>query len=111
MNKKLMALYKEETGAAPTYFKAGATYHTLRYVEWLERRAASELAKRPSPALVTEHLADHGYVSVRDKERVLHLLTLLRPSPALVTEYLADHGYVSVRDKERVAHLLTILAK
>jgi hypothetical protein len=33
-----MDLYKKETGEDATYRKEGSTFHTLRYVDWLEFR-------------------------------------------------------------------------
>ena len=38
LNKKLMDLFKKETGQEPIYKKNMSTFHTLKYVDWLENR-------------------------------------------------------------------------
>ena len=38
LNKKLMKMYKEETGQDATYQIGGITRHFLGYVDWLEAR-------------------------------------------------------------------------
>jgi len=45
LNKKLMELYKEETNQKATYIMDGATYHALRYVDWLEAKIISQKTK------------------------------------------------------------------
>ena len=39
----LQETYENKTGENATYTKDGATYHTLRYVYWLESRLAEEI--------------------------------------------------------------------
>jgi len=48
LNKRLMNLYNLETACQATYQKDGSTYHTLKYVDWLEERTTKleELAQR-----------------------------------------------------------------
>jgi hypothetical protein len=46
LNKMLMDLFNRETACQATYQKDGAVYHTLKYVDWLENRAA----RRTQPA-------------------------------------------------------------
>ena len=36
INTKLIEKFKSETGNNAIYSKSGATYHTLKYVNWLE---------------------------------------------------------------------------
>ena len=41
LNKQLMEQFTKETGDNPTYNAEGATYHTLRYVDWLEKKLSA----------------------------------------------------------------------
>jgi hypothetical protein len=36
---KYTEIYEIETGEKATYRRAGSDWHTLRYIEWLEKRA------------------------------------------------------------------------
>jgi hypothetical protein len=38
LNSELLRQFKEETNLIPTYQKDGSTYHTLKYVNWLESK-------------------------------------------------------------------------
>jgi hypothetical protein len=50
LNKKLMEEFKKETGLEPIYKREASTYHTLKYVDWLEERAAKTGESQPEPA-------------------------------------------------------------
>jgi hypothetical protein len=50
LNYKLMTLYKTETGEDVVYQLEGLTWHTLKYVLWLENRAAKTLETQPETA-------------------------------------------------------------
>ena len=54
LNKRLMKLFNFETACQATYQKDGSTYHTLKYVDWLEDRTTKleELAQ--------QHLTQQG---------------------------------------------------
>ena len=48
LNDHLLNLFTEETNKSPTYRKEGVVYHTLEYVNWLEKRAAEIGAQNTS---------------------------------------------------------------
>jgi hypothetical protein len=48
LNQELMARYKAETGKEATYRANASTYHTLKYVDWLEERAAKAAESVPT---------------------------------------------------------------
>ncbi len=37
LNRKLMKMFSDETGGVSIYNSYGKTYHTLKYVDWLEK--------------------------------------------------------------------------
>ncbi len=43
LNKQLMERFDKETGGVAIYKAYGTTYHTLKYVDWLENLAVTHL--------------------------------------------------------------------
>jgi hypothetical protein len=77
LNKKLMDLYNKETACQATYQKDGVTFHTLKYVDWLEdyvsKFSGVDTAQGFSPARgcnAQQHSVDKTqYAGGRNKKR------------------------------------------
>lgn len=58
LNDKLLKEFSDETGLEPTYRKGASTYHSLKYVNWLEEKITADNSKNTPCETCTDDNCD-----------------------------------------------------